>query len=387
MPQKCRLCKQIAEFALPFPRLPVKVSSPMRTLDRYNLKTFLFPWLCITLGFLILFIVIDLIDRIGDFLDGGAAPAEMVLYYLRFIPSVWGYIGPITLLLGLLFALYQLTRNNEIIAMRASGISIYRVMLPFMILGILFSLLTLYISENVAPRNQAWIDHFMLQMRGRDSEMLVSLRFRDPELNRTWDIQEMNPDTFEIFDVTVTQRHPDLQTIQQVVRAERAVWMDDFWAFHEVTIQQHTLQGHRQGPPEHAPVRLMQELTESPQRILLETMPFEHMTSREMISFLEQRTLSDRTRADMLTQLHLRRAQPWMCLVTIMLAVPFSTHTARKGVFSGVLLCLLLFFAMIFVLSLFKALGQGQQIPPVIAGWFPTLFFGSIGLYFLRHLR
>lgn len=359
----------------------------MRILDTYNLKTFLLPWLVVTLGFMFLFISIDLIDSLNHFLDGGASVGDVFQYYLRFLPAVWGYIGPVTLLLGLLFALYQLTRNNEILAMRASGISIYRVMLPFLMLGVGFSLFSLWISENVAPQSQAWVDQFMNQLRRPDASVMLSLRFRDPEANRTWDIQELDLNTFEMQNVTVTQRRPELDTIQQVIHAERAVWLDTHWAFYDVTIQEHSEQGYRRGTPVDEPVRLMQDLTESPDRIIRETLPFEHMTSRDMRAFLEQRTVSDRTRADLLTQLHMRRAQPWLCLVTVMMAVPFSTHTARKGVFSGVLLCLLLFFSLLFVLSLFKALGQGQQIPPWVAGWFPTVSFGSVGFYFLRHLR
>jgi LPS export ABC transporter permease LptG len=359
----------------------------MRILDRYTVRTFMLPWLCVTLGFVFLFIIIDLIDRLNYFLDAGVPALDIVLYYLRFLPTVWIYIGPITLLLGLLFALYQLTRHNEIIAMRASGISIYRVMLPFLLLGVVFSLITVHISENVAPKALAWTDQYMENLRRPDENQMLNLRFRDPESNRTWDIQELNLETFEIRNVTVVQRRLETDTIQYVIGAQRGVWMDSHWAFYDVVTQNHSVEGWPQGPPVSDPVRLMQDLTESPQRIVRETMPFEHMTSREMREFLANRPVSERTRADLMTQLHMRHAQPWLCLVTVMLAVPFSTHTARKGVFAGVLLCILLFFSLIFTLSLFKALGQGQQVAPWLAGWFPTLFFGSIGVFLLRRLR
>jgi lipopolysaccharide export LptBFGC system permease protein LptF len=71
----------------------------------------------------------------------------------------------------------------------------------------------------------------------------------------------------------------------------------------------------------------------------------------------------------------------------MLMAVPFGTQTARKGVFTGVALCLFLFFGLFFMMSLFKALGFGMQIPAWWAGWTPTLLFSVVGISLLRKLR
>ena len=359
----------------------------MRILDRYTLKTFLMPWLCITLGFAFLFIVIDLMDQLRDFMEGGATWGDMTGYYGRFLTSVWIYLAPITLLLGLMFAMYQLTRNNEIIAMRASGISIYRVLAPFLLLGVGMSLFTLWVSENVAPKNLLWTERFLQELRRPDSGLLTNVRFRDPESNRTWDIQEFDVESGVLMGVRVWQMRGDTGVIQHITSAERAVWTGAHWTFYEVEFQPHSEEGYPQGRTVQDPVRMMLELTESPRRIERETMKFEYMTSREMKRFLEARPVSSRTRADLRTQLSIRQAHAWLSLVTIMLAVPFSAQTARKGVFVGIVLCLLLFFSLLFTMNLFKALGQSDRVAPWIAGWFPTLFFGGIGLWLLRKLR
>lgn len=360
----------------------------MNILDRYLLKTFLMPWLTCLLGFTFLFVIVDLVESLDDFVEASVPPMGVALYYIRFVPSIWIYIGPITLLLGLLYALYQLTRNNEIIAMRASGISLYRVLFPFILLGIVVSLASMHISRTVAPRNLSWTSQFMSRLKNPDSNRLFQLRYRDPDTGRTWDIESLDLDTHSLTDVTLIQRRPDGEHLEYVLRAMRAVWIDNYWFFHDVAIQAYNEEGYVFGPLEHRAVLPKQEINESPDRIIRETMSYDFMTSREMKIYLHERpSISDRARAHLRTQLHMRNAHPWLCLVTMLMAVPFGTQTARKGVFVGVFLCMFLFFGLFFMMNLFKALGLGMKVAPWIAGWAPTLVFGSVGAVLLRKLR
>lgn len=361
----------------------------MRILDKYLLRTFLTPWLSCLLGFTFLFVILDLVESLNKFLDANVSPAGMLVYYLRFLPSIWIYIGPITLLLGLLYALYQLTRNNEIVAMRSSGISLYRVLTPFIVLGALISLFSMYISAYVAPRNLAWTEEFLNHMENPDANRITNMLFRDPESNRTWKIDTLNLDDQTLAGVTIFQFRPgEDKDLEYVLEAEKAVWVDNYWFFHEVDLQPYSEDGYRLGSLEHRPLLAKPEITESPGRIIRETMSIDFMTSPEMRAYLRDRpSTSDRTRARIRTELHMRRAHPWLCLVTMLMAVPFGTQTARKGVFVGVALCMTLFFSLFFMMNLFKALGLGQKVDPWAAGWTPTLLFACLGAYFLRRLR
>jgi LPS export ABC transporter permease LptG len=360
----------------------------MRILDAYLLRTFALPWLSCLLGFTFLFVIVDLVENLNDFVDAGIPLLGVVQYYVRFLPSIWMYVGPITLLLGLLYALYHLTRNNEVIAMRASGISLYRVLLPFIVLGALISLFSMHISRTVAPRNLGWTQEYMRRMKQPDADVITQLRYRDPESRRTWDIQHLNLDTFEIRGVTLIQERPGGESLEYVLKAESAVWIDPYWFFHQVDFQRFNENGLKAGGIEEFDVMPRQDVTESPERIVRETMNFDFMTSRDMRAYLAERpSISDRAEANLRTQLHMRNAHPWLCLVTMLMAAPFGTQTARKGVFTGVVMCLVLFFGLYFMMNLFKALGLGMSVPPWVAGWTPTLVFGLIGGYLVRRLR
>ncbi|MDF3128105.1 LptF/LptG family permease [Kiritimatiellaeota bacterium B1221] len=359
----------------------------MRILDKYLLRTFMMPWLSCLIGFTFLFVIVDLVESLNKFVDGGVSIFNVIAYYIRFLPSIWIYIGPITLLLGLLYALYQLTRNNEVIAMRASGISLYRVLMPFIALGAGVSLISVHISRTVAPRNLAWTDQFMNSLESPDADTLSQIRFRDPESLRTWEIESMDLNTKILSGVTLHQRRPN-SNLQYVLKAEKAEWEDVYWNFHNVAVQPYNVDGYQMGPLEHHTYLMKQEITESPERIIRETMSFDYLTSSEMKKYLQERpSISKETDANLRTQLQMRIAHPWLCLVTMLMAVPFGTQTARKGVFTGVFLCLFMFFTLFFMMNLFKALGLGMKVAPWIAGWTPTIVFGSIGAYLLRKLR
>jgi lipopolysaccharide export system permease protein len=360
----------------------------MRILDKYLLRTFLMPWLCCTLGFSFLLVIVDLVEQINDFLDAGARFVDILIYYLHFLPTIWIYIGPVTALLGMLYAFYQLTRNNEIIAMRASGISLHRILRPFLVLGVFFSLVSIHIAENVSPQSLGWIDQFLARMKDPDARILSNIRFRDPESNRSWDVSAFDLEAQVLRGLSVTQTQAIGSSRPFRVHASSAIWMDSHWFLHNGKLQPLSDDGHPFGPIEEFSVRPMIELTESPEMILRENQNFDFMTSREMREYLEKRpSATSKVRANLLTQLHIRQAHSWMCLVTMLLAAPFATQTARKGVFTGVMMCLALFFTMFFMMSLFKALGLGRAIPPWVAGWTPTLVFGFLGLHLLRKLR
>jgi lipopolysaccharide export system permease protein len=347
------------------------------------------PWLTCVIGFSFLFVIVDLVENLETFVDGQVSGLQIGLYYFRFLPSLWVYIGPITLLLGLLYTLYQLTRNNEVIAMRASGVSIYRVLLPFLILGAIISLFSMHISRTVAPRNLAWTEQFQNRIKYQDagSELLTQVLFREPDQNRSWDIGTLNPETGEMTNVSVRQRRPN-NRLEYTLTAESAFWMDESWFFRNVVLQPHSEQGFRMGPPETRDLLPMPGYTESPERMIRENKQFQFLTSREIKTYLSDReSVSPKTNAMLMTEIFMRQAHPWLCLVTMLMAVPFGTQTARKGVFLGVSLCLLLFFTLFFSMNLFKAMGLGQKIAPWLAGWGPTLMFGALGAALLRKLR
>lgn len=124
----------------------------MKILARHLFINLLQPLVYLLLTFMLLFIIGDLMDNADDFLTARVSPAVMLHYYSLQLPSMVIFIVPICVLLATLYSLSMLTRHSEIVAMRASGISIYRIVRPYFLMGFFCFLFTAVVNEYTGPK-------------------------------------------------------------------------------------------------------------------------------------------------------------------------------------------------------------------------------------------
>ena len=124
----------------------------MKIIVRHLFNNLLQPLLYLLLAFTVLFVIADLMDNGSALLRSGATPGMLIHYYSLQLPSLVIFIVPICLLLATLYSLSMLTRHSEIVAMRACGISIYRIVRPYMFMGFLCFILTAIVNEYTGPK-------------------------------------------------------------------------------------------------------------------------------------------------------------------------------------------------------------------------------------------
>ena len=120
----------------------------MKLIDKYIFGQFMVPFIYALFTFSLLFVIADLFDHLSDFIDARTPLLEVFRYYLFVMPSLLVYIVPISLLLGLLYSLWQLSRHSELTALRASGISFYRITVPILLVGIVASIFISILQVN-----------------------------------------------------------------------------------------------------------------------------------------------------------------------------------------------------------------------------------------------
>lgn len=124
----------------------------MSILSRYVLRQFLSP---LGLGFacfLAIFVVIDLVDRLGTFIDRDVEVGLIVIYYLWYVPYIAVLVLPMSLLLASLFSVDGLVRRHELTAMKATGASLYRILLPVQLFAFLLSIVAFFLPTRSFPR-------------------------------------------------------------------------------------------------------------------------------------------------------------------------------------------------------------------------------------------
>nr|HPJ71950.1 LptF/LptG family permease [bacterium] len=149
----------------------------VKILDRYVVQAFLLPFSYCLAAFVILFIIGDLFEHLDDFLRLPNWPLAAVRYYILFIPSVFIFIVPIAILLSLIYSLGRLQHTNEITAMRAGGINIYRAVAPLILISFLVSVAVFFLNEFVAPR--ALKQSNLLKEQYEEDGFLLGRSFKD----------------------------------------------------------------------------------------------------------------------------------------------------------------------------------------------------------------
>ncbi len=373
----------------------------MRLLDRYLLHELLIPLGICLCGFLIFWISSDLFVTLGDFQKRGLVARDIAEYYLVATPEFLVVVMPIALLLAILYALTNHARHNEITAMRAAGISLWRISLPYLAVGFTASLMLLAINEFWAPQSEEAASvilerHLPAAMRTVGPKEVRNLCFNNSRDGRVWRIGIYNPVTGEMtkpYVIWTGKEGTDW------IEAERAVPLSQGWRFYEV-------RGYREAsepnavpvPMLHTNVLTMHGFPETRDEINSEIRISGTMSLRsarkadvpilELLNYLHLHPNPSPSDGSWLyTKLEGRFAAPWTCLVVVLIALPFGAITGRRNVFVGVAASIILCFAYFVLQQVGLALGTSGRLDPWVAAWFPNLSFGLTGLWLTAKIR
>lgn len=364
----------------------------MKLLDKYLLRTLLVPLGYCFAAFNLLYIVLDLFGSLDNFVEAGTPVRRIAQYYAYLLPSAFFIIFPISLLLAILYALSSLTKTNELVAMRACGISLIRLTLPIIVIGLVVSVLVAIVNETMAPYCVYWTEKFLKAEKHKGSvDVFVAhmLGFVNMPAARDWMIGEFDTRTFRMKDISLTQRHPD--GTSEKIQAARGEWLDGRWWFFEVVRQSYDREGNPMGRVRFVPMEEMVSVTEKPADFLNEVKdPLENpefVSAREIKHFMRTHSLAPTAQARLLVNLHQRLAMPWTSLVVVFFGIPLGALSGRRGAFIGVLSAIFTFFVFFAMVQFCSALGKKETLDPFVAAWLPNAVFFIAGCVLLYRMR
>ena len=358
----------------------------MRILDKYLLREFAWPLLYCFDAFVMLMIVIDLFGTLDEFIDFHARLGTVVHYYLILLPEMFVLIMPMSLLLGLLFCLSNLGRHNELIAMRAGGISLTRLALPLLGIGLVATLVVFAVNELFVPRAKEHADALMAALKGKGERgVLENFFFANTAERRDWYARRFNTHTFEMENPEVHERKPE-GVPDFDVYAEHARWIDGQWHFFAADVYDH-----RRDPPIVTRVAETNfpSIKDPPKRLIVEGKSPSQLTSAELRRYIraQRRAGHSAGLAKYEVTYHYRYAFPLTCLIVVLMGLPLGMQVSRSGPLLSVGTALVLVVAFYFLNNITLALGEGGRIPPVAAAWMTNAVFAGVGLVLLARLR
>ncbi len=371
----------------------------MRLLDRYLFRELLAPLAYCLGGFLIFWISFDAFKSLSDFQDDKLHLFDIIEYYLAMTPEFIVTVLPIALLLALLYALTNHARHNEITAMRAAGVSLWRVCLPYLIVGFLASIALFVLNEFLVPRNTDWAYSILNRHTQKAGSYETQNRFTDfvnARDHRLWHFSEYHAKTTEMLNPIVSWILPD-GSIRQL-KADRAVHTNGVWTFFGAILHEQANASAPLLPKFQANTLPMPEFDETPKEILSEIKINQYQGFRasrqpdiplvDIVAYLSLHP--DLSRADsswLLTKLYGRLAAPWTCLVVVLIAIPFGAASGRRNLFFGVAGSIFICFTFFVLQQVGLFLGLGGRLPPWLAAWLPNLIFSVAGLWMTARVR
>ena len=374
----------------------------MRLLDRYLLRELLTPLGYCLAGILIFWISFDLYSQLAEFQRNHLNAADIFQYYLVLLPEMLVFpLLPVVLLLALLYALTNHARYNELTAMRAAGISLWRLAYPYLAVGLLLSLISFAMNEFLVPQSaeagqQIMGRHLPPARQAAQPQWEHHVVFINAREKRECAILDYNPITHEMVRPFVAHALPD--GTRREISAERGSWLNGAWVF---TNAQVLIYPSIRGAPPTAPYQTnllaVPELSETPEDITIEIkanriislkqIQKARLSSREISSYRRLHPEDSPKGAMFETQLQGRYAAPWTCLIVVLVALPFGAVPGRRNVYVGVASSLGICFAYFVCLQLALPLGSRGTVSPWLAGWSPNFLFGLGGICLAWRIR
>ena len=355
----------------------------MRILDRYLVREFLIPFFYCLAAFLLVYVIYDLSAHLDEYIEYGIPLRVYLQYYATQLPLILVNVIPLAILLAIIYCLSTLARHNEITAMRASGISIYRIMFPFFLLGVLFTLVIFFLNENFAPRAYAESERLIEKFDKEKKHTRQPLAFYNPVEKRTWSAQ-WEPGSDTLYEVSV--RILRNRKVTEKLTAEKARFLDGEWWFFDGTLQRYGEDGLVRGRPARFNRRRF-PFKEKPEDFLSSQKDSQSMTYAELKRNMAFYPRNSDTYVKKLVDLDYKVAFPFVGITIVLIAVPLAIRTSRGGAAGsvGVSIALVISYYALGTISL--AMGRGTVLWPWLAAWLPNIVFGGLGAVLIYRSR
>jgi lipopolysaccharide export system permease protein len=360
----------------------------MKIMDRYIARGFLNSFLWCLVVFVLMAIIIDVFSFIDDIVKYKIPLQSVIAFYFYYVPTIFVQIIPMAALLSTIYMLSNLNKNNEIIAMKSSGIGLWRILTPLLVLGFLISIFTFMINDSVIPLTSK-----VSQMIRR--EELEKYKSENKQLkvidnvavygtgNRIVFARSYDTVEKKLSDIIIHE-HDVGENLVVKITANSAIWTGQDWKFFKVIMYQVDNSGKMLGPPKFYAEKVI-PLKERPRDFTNKELKAEFMSYGEMLKYIDNfRGSGMKITRGLLVDLHYKLAFLFISLIIIMVAAPFALLTMRGGVMIGMGMSIVIGLLYYAIIAISLAFGKAGIFPPIIAAWCGNVIFIGVGIYLLN---
>jgi lipopolysaccharide export system permease protein len=358
-----------------------------RILHRYVIREFL-KIFGLSLSSLILIYIIVLFFQKMNLFSKYDAPFYLIFVYFFYkIPEViFQWTLPYSILLATLFTLGTFSRHSEITAMKAGGVSLYRITFPLLFIALLISFFSFLGNEYLIPITYKKTRYLLdVQVRKEKSEgSFKNFKIWYRSDHRIFNIRLVDPQKKILSGFTLYQFDDNFRCTKRI-DAREVKWVEGRWWFYDGMVRDFDEGGATRITPFQELELQLGEDWDSFQRMRRYS---EEMSYRELWTYIEKIQASGYNATRYLVDLHSKLSTPFLSFIMVLIGIPFALKTSRSG---GVALSIGISVAIGFsyglIYYIFISFGKSGVFPPFLSCWTPTFLFGLAGIFTLMSIK
>ena len=365
----------------------------MRILDRHILKMVLGVFFTCLFVFMFLYVIIDVFAHLDDILKQKVSLYILKDYYLSYLPIIFVQMTPIACLLGVLYTFSKLNRDNEVIAMRASGLSVLQITRTIIMFGALISILVFWVNDRLVPSSLYFNQHVKEQMESgekkikeKEQEVLSNLSMYGLR-NRLFFVNKFSVATKTMEGIVILE-HDEHQNIIRKIVANKGVYEDGSWVFYQNITYEFDENGQIKGEPRYQEKEIM-SIPEAPRDFLNQRQRPDFMDIDQINGYIWKLSKSGATTVirNLKVELYQRFTMPFASLVIILLGIPFSLMVKKRSSgLASVGIAIMVGFLYYVVNAVSIAFGKSGVLTPLLASLLSPLLGIIVSSYLIANL-
>jgi LPS export ABC transporter permease LptG len=352
-------------------------------LDDYVLRDFVFNLALIMGSLTVLSLIFTIFELLGDILKNHVSPWVVGEYLLNVTPFFLYNTAQYGVLLSVLITLGLMQRSNEVTAMKATGISIYRIIVPVLVAAIMVSV-GLFLSDQLyLPHTNKRQDALLNKIKGRPPQTYLnpSRKWIFGQNSTIYYYQFFDSDRNQFGDLSVFQFQPNTFQLVNRIYANRAQWDGSLKRWVCAEGWERSFQGPAINEYRTYDVSIFGSVNEPPEYFKKEVKQSLEMNYEQLRRYIHDLQQSGFEVVKLKVQLQKKIAFPIVTFVMGVLAIPFALSAGKRGAVAGVATAIGIAVVYTVVSGLFEAMGNISSLPPVLAAWSPDVIFALVGGY------
>jgi lipopolysaccharide export system permease protein len=354
----------------------------MSLIEKYLTKEIVKYFGVVLLTVVSIYLLVGFFEKIDNFMEAGLSFLKVVSFFGMKIPFIIAQISPVGILLAVIVVFGLMNKNNEIIALKSSGVSIYYLLKPVLFIGLLLSILVFVLSELIVPititkANRIWDVEVKKKSAVISREKNIWIKG-----NRSiYHITYYNPAKNSILGITLNYFDDNFRLIRRV-DANKGVFKKGKWIFYDIMEQmldeesnsyRVTFLDEREEPIPFLPEEIKRVVKKS-----------EEMNFLDLLAYIKNIENEGYDASFYKVDLYAKLAFPLVCFIMCMVGTGIATRSKAKeslsvSVFLGV--CISFFYWIFYSFCL--SLGYGEMLPPIMAAWVANGIFFCFGVLVL----